>query len=219
MIDEANAIVGDMAPFADAMAYSGMQINGAMDVAQETNGAAVSIAGTVKYIADGWLLSTIGPQVMNGMATYVTNTSQLFRALHAIPITANASPAGGDLCVLLHRIEGVRIARLAWGTAIRSSHHHKFLVIFGTPRLVFRLSSSTVRTTRSYTCCQFYGQRRFSMRQYKTVTIPGDITGTWATDTTTGMTVHFSLLVTSPFATAPRERWTAGYFLRDCGDR
>src|SRR6188768_834211 len=55
------------APFS-ALGWSGMQINGSMEVSQE-RAVSVPVAvttGTQKYVVDGWYVSTGGVQVING---------------------------------------------------------------------------------------------------------------------------------------------------------
>ena len=51
--DVTNIVKAYAAPF-DAMAYSGLQINGGMEVSQELS-AASAVSGVAKYIVDGWI--------------------------------------------------------------------------------------------------------------------------------------------------------------------
>ena len=150
---------------------------------------------------------------MNGMQLTSPTPPGFSGTLHAIPTTANASPTGGDLCVLLHRIEGVRIAGWHGEHLPLVPITISFWFFSATPGL-YSGSVLNGANNRSYTFN--FTVNAASVWEYKTVTIPGDATGTWATDTTTGMTVNFSLLVTGPFATAPGT-WTAGNFYGTAG--
>jgi len=79
------------APF-DALAYNGMQINGSMDVSQENGTTIISVAGTGKYIVDGWNLVSIGGQTASGARTG-SGLPGLPNSFVTFASTANAAPA------------------------------------------------------------------------------------------------------------------------------
>ena len=49
----------------DALAYSGMQINGSMEVSQENGQSLVTVTNATKYICDGWLTGANAPVVLS----------------------------------------------------------------------------------------------------------------------------------------------------------
>jgi hypothetical protein len=193
------------APF-DAMAYSGLQINGAMDVSQEkgTNGTTVSNT----WACDGWRLYFAG-----AMAVTAAQTSAIvsgFPASLGITVqTAQASLGAADVTQIYQAIEGYRIARLAWGTAnaqpltlgFWSAHHRP------------GLHSGTVvngANNRSYAFT--YTQAVADVPQYNVVTIPGDTTGVWKSDNTAGMNVVFAVACGSTGIAPSANTWLAGSY-------
>jgi hypothetical protein len=192
------------APF-DAMAYNGMQINGSMDVSQE-KGATASASG---YILDGWYLTETGNQVLS--ATQSVNAPAGYSAsLYVGNTTANASPGAGDHCTLYQHIEGYRVSRLAWGTVSAQSITLGFWV--AATRTGTFTGSIRNGVTANRSCSFTYTINAVGTWEYKTVTIPGDVTGTWVKGNTAAMSINFSMLCGSTFATAPGV-WMAGNFL------
>jgi hypothetical protein len=177
------------APF-DALAYNGMQINGSMDVSQEFGSTAQSVTlSTFKYTLDGWIIYAQG----NGTFGCSQNTS------FALPSFVNAAlfncgnafnmAGANDLISVQHRVEGYRWSRLGWGTANAQPITICFWVYAtapGTMSLVIKASASV----RSYAVPVTINAG--NTWEYKTVTIPGDIAGTWATGNTLGAIICFT---------------------------
>jgi hypothetical protein len=108
----------------------------------------------------------------------------------------------------VHPIEGYRVARLGWGTVNAQPLTIAFWVY------AFRAGnySGSVRNggaTRSYPFP--FTIVAANTWEYKTVTIPGDTTGTWAKDNTAGMTISITLMAGTTF-TAPANAWVNGNF-------
>jgi hypothetical protein len=178
------------APF-DAMAYSGMQINGGMEVSQENGAASVSVPTGVKYIVDGWNIASAGAHVLSCTQRVDLNLAGLNSGLQLAVTTANPTPAAADYCTLRQFIEGYRIKRLAWGTAAAQPITLGFWLIANRTGLY----SGCVRNgaaNRGYIFT--FNYTTSGAWQYFTVTIPGDTAGTWATDNTIGLAVHFSIM-------------------------
>jgi hypothetical protein len=195
------------APF-DAMAYSGLQINGAMDVSQEKG---ASVTSTVAYICDGWKLGFGGTMVVGASAggpgafAGVGFSNNIGLSVS----TAQASLGAGDYVNIQQPVEGWRIARLGWGAVnaqpitigFWSSHHRPGLY------------SGSVRngaTNRSYAFT--YTQAAADVPQYNTVTIPGDTSGTWSIDNTTGTILTFSVGAGSTYTAPSANAWVAGNY-------
>ena len=100
----------------DALASNtGLQINGAMEVAQE--GVASSVSNTFRYVMDGYLASIVGGTATCGQAA---STLPGFRNVFQIVGALSLALGANDNATILHRIEGYRWARLAWAQPTRS---------------------------------------------------------------------------------------------------
>jgi len=203
-----------VAPALDAMAYNGMQINGAMEVSQENGVAPILVTNNQFYIVDGWKVACGGTTPTVRAEQIVVAPIGFNRALQIRATVANAAPAATDYCAYIQHIEGYRISRLWWGLAQASPITLGFWV-FSTITGTF---SGTVRNgitaNRSYAFT--YVVNAVSTWEYKTVTIAGDTTGTWVTDNTAGMSITFTAMSGTTYLTAPNV-WTAGNFLGATG--
>ena len=128
LMDAATALVGTATKYAredhvhpkipaaglDAYAYSGMQINGSMEVSQElgTDGTGT---GT-KYALDGWKLSRGGVPAVTARQA-VSPIFGLTNILWIAVNTAQPTLTSSDYVSVHQPIEGYRVARLAFGTA------------------------------------------------------------------------------------------------------
>lgn len=162
-------------------------INGNMAIDQRYSGGAITPTAA-QYVVDRWSLypaqasklsvqqSSIAPA---GFTKSLSYTSQSAYALLA-----------GDFFLHTQLIEGYNVADLAWGTASAQTITISFWVrssINGT----FGGSIRNATATRSYPFT--YTITNANTFEYKTVTIPGDTTGTWNTDNTTGLQLAFNL--------------------------
>jgi hypothetical protein len=199
------------APF-DAQAYNGLQINGSMEVSQENGTAGISISNTAKYSADGWLISSSGSQVI-GVSQNTTAPVGYINSQQVAVSTANASPAAANYVFLAHRIEGYRIARLAWGTASASPITIGFWIYAVRPG-IYSAAILNGASTRSYPFT--FTINAASTWEYKTVTIPGDTTGAWVKDNTSGMQFIITMMAGTNFQAAANV-WTTGVFFAVAG--
>jgi hypothetical protein len=197
------------APF-DAMAYSGMQINGSMEVSQELGTAGSGVTNATTHIVDGWAVSSVGGQTLSCVQTNVTPSPPLgyVNLLRASVPTANAAPAAGHYAIFLHRIEGYRVARLAWGTANAQPITIGFWVHASRTGL-YSGSVANNLSNRSYVFT--FTINAVSAWEFKTITIPGDTTGTWEKYNIVGMRINLAMMAGSTFRTAAGV-WTSGNF-------
>jgi hypothetical protein len=194
------------APF-DAMAYSGLQINGGMEVSQEViAGTGIVASG---YVCDGWIynFSTTGTGPANVFSSGIPGTPF---AIVAKTTTPQATITGTQTHSFFQPIEGYRCARLAWGT----TSAQPITIGFWTAHTRTGIYSVSVRNngdSRSYATT--YTQNVSDAWEYKTVTISGDVSGTWAKDNTVGMRIQFANAC-GPTYTAPAANvWTAGTYV------
>jgi hypothetical protein len=193
------------APF-DALAYSGMQINGSMEVSQEKGAGITSVSG--QFILDGWVYyNTSTATVLSGQL--VNPVAGLSAGLFMQTTVVQATLTGSQFNAVTHSIEGYRFARMAWGTAnaqpltiaFWSGHH-----TVGTYSIAVRNGDDT------RTCCVTYTQNAADVWEYKTVTVPGDTAGSWPVGNTTGAKIQFANAC-GPTVTAPAANtwYSAGY--------
>jgi hypothetical protein len=200
------------APF-DAMAYGGLQINGGMEVSQENGAATVAVSATSKYVVDGWTVSSIGTQVLSAQQNAALCPAGFIASLSIGVTTANAAPAAGHYCTFIHKIEGYRVARLAWGTANAQPITLSFWVYANRPGN-YSGAIQNGAGNRSYPFS--FTVNAASTWEYKSVTIPGDTTGTWPKDNNAAMAIGFAMMVGTTFA-GPAGAWAAATYLGATG--
>jgi hypothetical protein len=182
-----------------------------MTIDQRNNGASVSSLNG--YSVDRWFgdnntntvglttqRSTVVPTgFINSLAQTVTGTG--------------ASPAAGARNRFGQRIEGFNIADLGWGSANAQTITLSFWVrssLTGT----FSAGLSNNDRTRSYVFT--YAISAVNTYEYKTVTIPGDTSGTWLTDNSAGININFDIGSGSNFV-GTASTWSAGDFFKSSG--
>lgn len=198
------------APF-DAMGYSGMQVNGAMEVSQEIGTAQLAVGGG-RYVVDGWGVYSSGVQTTYGQKI-APSLSGATSALQIQVNPANASPAASDYLFYQHRIEGYRIARLAWGTASAQPITIAFWILAVRPGTY---SGSITNNAGNRAYAYTFTINTGSTWEYKVITIPGDTSGVWLTDTSFGLRVNIVMMCGSTNQTAPGA-WIGGGFAAATG--
>ena len=186
-------------------------INGAMEIYQRATGT-VTLTSSAQYTLDRWASTENTDGTMTVRQT--TNApSGFINAMYFETGTADSSLAATQYAATNQIIEGFNIADLAWGTASAKTVTLSFWVrssLTGT----FGGSIRNGSLNRSYPFT--YTISAANTYEYKTVTIPGDTTGTWATDNTSGLVVTFGLGVGSAFS-GTANTWQAGNFLAPTG--
>jgi hypothetical protein len=194
------------APFS-AMAYSGMQVNGSMDVSQELGGSGTGT--NAKYVLDGWVLSfggTMGQIGYQGATAVPGFTNSIFNNNN----TAQPTLGSNDYALINQSIEGYRIARLAWGTA----NAQPITIAFWCMHTIPGTYSGIVRDSAADTCYAFtYTHNVASAWEYKTITIPGPTTGTWKTDNTVGLVVYLTTASGNALIAPSANAWLSGNYV------
>lgn len=187
--------------------YTGFKnriINGAMVIDQRNAGASVTPANT--YTVDRWQAVNTQPSkfTVQRNAGSVTPPVGFTNYLGATSSSAY-SVLSGDTFLLRQFIEGFNTADLAWGTASAATVTLSFWVrssLTGT----FGGALSNNAGNRAYPFS--YTINSANTWEFETITIPGDITGTWDTGNTVGIDVRFGLGSGSSF-TATANTWGA----------
>jgi len=170
-------------------------INGDMRIDQRNAGASVTMNASVLYTVDRWFSFEDTDGVMT--AQQITSAPSGFsNATRCTTTTADASLGATQRVIFGQRIEGFNVADLGWGTASAQTVTLSFWVrssLTGT----FGGSLSNV-AARSYPFT--YTISAANTWEQKTVTIPGDTSGTWNTTSSTGIQVVFGLGVGSTYS-------------------
>ena len=180
-------------------------INGAMTIDQRSSGAAVTIATTANvYTLDRWVASGA---LTDGVFTIDQDTTAptgFTNSLKVAVTTADASIGSGQYYGITQWIEGFNVADLGWGTANAKTVTLSFWVqssVVGT----FGGALNNSANSRNYPFT--YTINVANTWEYKTVTIAGDTTGTWLTDSGRGIGLRFGFGIGSDFL-ATAGAWT-----------
>lgn len=205
------------APLA-TVSYSNFLLNGDMSVSQENGASTVTCAAnTAKYVVDQWqffisqVAATASANAFQGPSTAAPGVvTQL-----AAQMTASWAPgAAADFVVWQQPVEGTRWSRLGWGTAQAMPVSLGFWV-YATVTGVMSVSFRNGANNRSYVVP--VSVTAAATWQYKTVTVPGDITGTWAADNTAALVFAFCWGCGATYTTASPNTWLAGPFIAASG--
>jgi hypothetical protein len=166
-------------------------INGAMTIDQRNAGASITPSGSGEaYIVDRWLYETSQGSKFSVQqnAGAVTPPAGFTNYLGTTSLSAY-SPISTDYMWIGQRIEGFNIADLGFGTANAQPITLSFWVRSSlTGSFGASLSNAAARVYPfNYTISSA------NTWEYKTVTIPGDTSGTWATNNTNGMRLQFNI--------------------------
>lgn len=164
-------------------------INGDMRIDQRNAGAAVTVGGAYSVDRFFTVNNTDGAYSAQ-QDTSVPAGSGFINSVKFTTTTADATLAATQNCHFDQAIEGTNVADLMWGTANARTVTLSFWVrssLTGTFGGVLRNSAFNRAYPYTYTISAA------DTWEYKTVTIPGDTTGTWLTTNGIGILVIFGL--------------------------
>ena len=180
-------------------------INGDMRIDQRNAGASVTISGAANIFGvDRWFGLSTSPAVFT-MQQVSDAPASFINSVVVTVTTQDTSLAASDFNSFRYIIEGLNVADFGWGTANAQSVTLSFWVkssLTGTFTCAFRNSA----VNRSYIAT--YTISAANTWEYKTVTIPGDTTGTWLTTNGIGIRLDWSLGSGSDFQ-GTAGSWTA----------
>lgn len=185
------ATINGMTPTAQSLqGFRNRIINGDMRIDQRNNGASVTPA-SFSYTLDRWraVQSVASKFSVQQNAGSVTPPAGFTNYLGVTSLSAY-SVTGSDLFAIYQPIEGVNVADFGLGTAGALVVTASFWVrssLTGTFGGMLKNSAGN----RSYPFT--YTISAANTWEYKTVTIPGDTSGTWLTNNGIGLSVGFSL--------------------------
>ena len=187
-------------------------INGDMMIDQRNAGASNTLVGTSTshstsaMMTDRWQLFLHG---ITNAQTYQQVTDAPAGFYHSLKITNNSttqSVGAANALTPRQKIEGLNTAHLNWGTSDAQTITISFWVkasVTGT----YPVSVGNSAFDRAYVST--YTVSSANTWEKKTVTIPGDTSGTWLTNSSLGINVMFSLDSGTNFDTTANE-WVSG---------
>jgi hypothetical protein len=184
------ATINSMTPTADSLqGFRNRIINGDMRIDQRNAGASITLPNsTTTYTLDRWFAFENGSMVFSIQRSSTAPTS--FTNSILITTTTGAAAGASERSQLCSRIEGFNVADLNWGTANAKTVTLSFWIRSSLTGQ-FGGSLQNVNADRSYPFS--FTISAANTFEYKTITISGDTTGTWATDNSTGIQLNFDL--------------------------
>jgi hypothetical protein len=192
---------GLLGTYAQYTGFKNRIINGAQVIDQRNAGAVVTPASeTVTFITDRFYFIrsiTTSPTLQQSTDAPAGFTNSLL-------FTNANTGATPTYAQVVHNIEGFNTADLGWGTANAQTITVSFRVkssLTGTFSVAFRNSANN----RSYVTT--YAISAANTWETKTVTIPGDTSGTWLTNNGIGISLIYRIGGTG--GTSSTNQWTA----------
>jgi hypothetical protein len=173
-------------------------LNGAMMVSQENGSTSSTAAGY--YAVDQFTSAMAGTTgVFSSQQVASVTPAGSPNRLRVTVTSADAAVAAGDIVFFYTKIEGLRAADLNFGTAAAKTITVQFGVRApaGTYCIAFYNAAS-----RGYVAQYVISAGEDNTDVVKSVTLTGDITGTWAKDSTTGLEVRWCLMAGTTYQTA-----------------
>jgi hypothetical protein len=176
-----------------SMGFKNRIINGAMVIDQRNAGASVTPTAGGAYDVDRWLAFAS----QSGKYTAQQGTTNLpagfINSLNCVSSSAY-SVLTSDYFMFTHRIEGLNVADLAWGTASAATVTLSFWV---RSSLTGTFGGSLVNSAQNRSYPFSYSIPSANTPTFITITIAGDTSGTWLTTNGIGIGINFSLGVGS----------------------
>lgn len=154
-------------------------LNGEMKVAQR--GTTITSPASNNYLLDQWKLTSSGTGVMTVTQSTTVPNAQFVNSMKVDVTTADASITATDRYVLLQNVEGLRCSRIGFGGSSAQSLTLSFWVRVDSAALTFpaiftgAIQNSAQNRTYPFT----YSVTASATWQKITITLAGDITGTW----------------------------------------
>jgi hypothetical protein len=200
--------IGFSSVTANNVGFRNRIINGAMMIDQRNAGASVTPTNG-QFITDRWRYASTQTSKFTAQQNAGSVTPPIgFINYLGFTSSSSYSVVSGDVFSIVQPIEGLNVADLGWGTADAQTVTLSFRVrssLTGT----FGGSLANASQARSYPFT--YTISSANTWETKTVTIAGDTSGTWATDTSTGILLQISLGTGSTYSSSAGS-WQAGNY-------
>ena len=185
-------------------------INGDMRIDQRNNGTATTTHGS--FPVDRWMIIK---DTGSGSFTIQQSSTAPAKFYQSLLFTVGTAytPSAGENNFLRYIIEGLTLADLNWGSSNAAPVTLSFWVrssLSGT----FGGSIRNGSTNRSYPF--LYTISNANTFEYKIITIPGDVAGTWVTTNASSMEISWGLSVGSSFS-GTANAWVGTNFISTSG--
>jgi len=176
----------------NTFAFKNRAINGDVHIDQTNAGAAITVnAATVFYSADMFTAyGAAAAGVFTAQQLAATPPTGFKNYLRVTATTADASPAAGSLYILQARMEGLNLIDFSLGTANAIAFTVSFYV---RSSLTGAFSGSMTNGTSDRVFPFSFTINAANTWEQKTVTLTGDLTGTWSTANALGMSFTIDL--------------------------
>lgn len=182
-------------------------INGDMQIDQRNAGGIVTQTTAATYPVDRFYVTGTPTSKLTAQqnAGSVTPPEGFINYL-GITSTSAYSVGAGDFFTLVHAVEGFNVSDFDWGKATAKSATLSFWVrssLTGT-------FGGAIENSAGNRCYPFnYSIASANTWTQIVLTIPGDITGTWLTDNSAGLTIRWGLGVGSTFGSGTAGAWSS----------
>jgi len=190
-------------------------INGAMQVAQRGTSQQITTANGGYFTCDRWRYSQFNNYAADIDATMSQETdtpNNTFKNSFKFLVGTGTAVAAGDAINIEQIIEGQDIVQLAQGT----SDAKKFTVSFWVKASIAGTYCISLHSGKSFSSnrshIKEYTILSANTWEYKTVTVDGDTSGTWAEDNGAGLSLSFTLGAGSTYQGAANTWSDSDYF-------
>jgi hypothetical protein len=171
-------------------------VNPAMQISQENGDTAGTTDGF--FFADQWcgnFSTSPGTIDLRRIQSVTPNGSK--NRVRLVPTTADTSLAAGEFLFFYQAIEGIRIADFRYGAASAKQSILRFG--FAGPAGTYSIALHNGAFNRSYIANFTVTAGQANTDTEQIFVIPGDVTGTWATDTSLGMALRVTVAAGSTY--------------------
>jgi hypothetical protein len=197
------ATINSYTPTESNMAGRNRIINGDMRIDQRNAGASVTPSSSA-YTLDRWRVGKSSPAVMSFQQ--VADAPAGFTHSLLSTVVTSAATTSSALLYLQQNIEGFNVSDFGFGTANAQPITASFWV---KSNLTGLKSFSFINGALNRAYSTTYNIISANTWEYKTITVPGDTTGTWNTNNGVGIELHFNFAVGSTYQTTLGS-WSSG---------
>jgi len=197
-----NVTLGDSAVPSHSMNFRNKIINGDMRIAQR--GTFVFTAGNT-YGLDRWKNWKAGSGAFTVEQSTDVPITETFQYSLKSTVTTNSTPSGNHYYGVAQYIEGNNTHSLGFGTSAAKTITLSFWVKSSVTGIYSVAISNKDGATRTYAAD--YSISSANTWEKKSLTISGDVTGTWNKNNTTGLRVWFALGMGSTYSTTTSNSW------------
>jgi len=185
-------------------------INGAMTIDQRNAGAAVTFSGSnIIFVSDRFNVGIFGTTYSNPTMTAQQVTDAPSGYTNSLKVTSSSTvtPDTNKLgSWFQQKIEGFNVLDLAWGTAAASAVTVQFRVKASKTGAI-SVSIENSANDRSYVTTVTISAA--NTWETKTVTIPGDTSGTWLTNNGTGLSLQIGIMSNGSWLAGAGGAWSS----------